>query len=447
MGVIMKNIRNRKISSVVLLLFVFLLLNLFSCTGISEFTITFDSNGGSHVKSVAAEDNSLVQIPDDPTKDGYVFAGWYWDNNTFRDLFTLNSLQDRGLTSDLTVYAKWILEEDYIPVGSIKVTFNSKGGSEVKPFYVMPGSTISIPQVSKEGYTLDGWYTSVNDGMTLDERWSFTNNTVNNEITLYAKWNINQYTITFDSNGGVPLEPITYDFASEIHINNPTRTGYSFIGWSSEVPSTMPSKNVLLTALWEINQYTITFDSDGGSPVESIIQDFNTEVSAPKMPTKDGYTFVGWRFPFPPGEFIIYEFGIMPGYDFTLYAIWEEVPNTPSPSNPSDSIDVTVDTLYGVFIDLEESIIFRFQPTNSGTYTFESYGEFDTYVKIYQLLVPHGDPITWDDLIQIESEDDFGEGQNFKLSMELNQNVVYFIQVEMFFPTVDSGTVQFKIHQ
>ena len=75
----------------------------------------------------------------------------------------------------------------------------------------------------------------------------------------------------------------------------PTRAGYTFAGWESEVPSTMPAEDMELTAQWEIDEYTITFDSAGGSTVAAITQDFGTEVVAPSAPTRAGYTFAGWE--------------------------------------------------------------------------------------------------------------------------------------------------------
>jgi uncharacterized repeat protein (TIGR02543 family) len=168
------------------------------------------------------------------------------------------------------------------PTVEFKVTFNTQGGTEVLPVYALPGTTILIPSTTKEGYTLDGWYTSVNNGATLDERWSFTNNAVNNDITLYAKWNVNTYTITFNSNGGTTLNSISQDYDSIINLpTNPTREGHTFIGWFEDVNlsiafelENIPSRNVTLYAKWQINQYTITFDSNRGSEVESITQDF-----------------------------------------------------------------------------------------------------------------------------------------------------------------------------
>lgn len=146
-----------------------------ACTNSVEFTINFDSNGGSEVSSIKTDGTSSITLPNDPIKDGYTFGGWYWDNETFSNPFTANSLLDSPLSSNMTVYAKWIEGDNSVPVGSIKVTFNSMGGSEVNPQYVQKDNTIAIPNTSKVGYTLDGWYTSLNNGQTFDEKWSFTN--------------------------------------------------------------------------------------------------------------------------------------------------------------------------------------------------------------------------------------------------------------------------------
>lgn len=95
------------------------------------------------------------------------------------------------------------------------------------------GTTINIPNIAKEEHTLDGWYTSVNDGITFDERWSFTNNTVNNNITLYAKWEPVQYKITYVlNNGTIDSNPQSYTIeSSNLTLNNPIRSGYTFEGW------------------------------------------------------------------------------------------------------------------------------------------------------------------------------------------------------------------------
>jgi uncharacterized repeat protein (TIGR02543 family) len=314
----------RKLSLLVVLLTLFIS----ACTSTVDFKISFDSNGGSLVEPIITDGVSSITTPKDPVKEGFTFAGWYWDNNTFRELFTINSLLDRGITNDLTVYAKWSVDETYIPIGSVKVTFNTQGGTDVSPTFVLPGRTILIPSTTKEGYTLDGWYTSVNGGVTLDERWSFTNNSVNNDITLYAKWNINTYTITFDTNGGTSLNAVTQNFNTSLNIpNNTTKTGYSFTGWFEDdnlsIPfdlEKMPSRDFTLYAKWTINAYTITFDSNGGTDVISITQDYASEIVEPNEPTRVGYTFEGWFT--NSGLTNAYAFTTMPAEDITLYAKW-----------------------------------------------------------------------------------------------------------------------------
>ena len=95
--------KKMRLFSLVLGLISVLLLS--ACTNSVEFTINFDSNGGSEVSSIKTDGTSSITLPNDPIKDGYSFAGWYWDNGTFRDLFTVNSLLERGISGNLTVYA------------------------------------------------------------------------------------------------------------------------------------------------------------------------------------------------------------------------------------------------------------------------------------------------------------------------------------------------------
>ena len=115
-------------------------------------------------------------------------------------------------------------------------------------------------------------------------------------MTLYAKWTINSYSITFNSAGGSAVTSITQNYGTTVTAPaNPTRTGYTFAGWNPAVPATMPAGGAALTAQWTINAYTITFDSAGGSAVASITQNYGTAVAAPANPTRAGCAFTGWN--------------------------------------------------------------------------------------------------------------------------------------------------------
>ncbi|MFR0927571.1 MAG: InlB B-repeat-containing protein, partial [Ruminococcus sp.] len=145
---------------------------------------------------------------------------------------------------------------------------------------------------TRAGYTQVGWST-VDGG---EKVYGFEDVYTQNEaLTLYPVWNTNKYTITFDTNGGSEIAPITQDYGTEITAPaNPTRKGYTFKGWDKEIPKTMPAENITVKAQWKINQYTITFDTNGGSDIAPITQDYGTEITAPDNPTRKGYTFKGW---------------------------------------------------------------------------------------------------------------------------------------------------------
>ena len=166
---------------------------------------------------------------------------------------------------------------------------------------------------TRKGYTQVGWST-VDGG---EKVYGFEDVYTQNEaLTLYPVWNANQYTITFDTNGGSEIAPITQDYGTEITApDNPTRKGYTFKGWDKEIPETMPAENMTVKAQWEINQYTIAFDTNGGSEIAPITQDYGTEITAPDNPTRKGYTFKGWDKEIPK---------TMPAENITITARWKD---------------------------------------------------------------------------------------------------------------------------
>ena len=166
---------------------------------------------------------------------------------------------------------------------------------------------------TRKGYTQVGWST-VDGG---EKVYGFEDVYTQNEaLTLYPVWNTNKYTITFDTNGGSEISPITQDYGTEITAPaDPTRKGYTFKGWDKEIPETMPAENMTVKAQWEINQYTITFDTNGGSEIAPITQDYGTEITAPDNPTRKGYTFKGWDKEIPK---------TMPAENITITARWRD---------------------------------------------------------------------------------------------------------------------------
>ncbi len=166
---------------------------------------------------------------------------------------------------------------------------------------------------TRAGYTQVGWST-VDGG---EKVYGFEDVYTKNEaLTLYPVWNTNKYTITFDTNGGSEIAPITQDYGTQIAAPaNPTRKGYTFKGWDKEIPETMPAENITVKAQWKINQYTITFDTNGGSEIAPITQDYGTKITAPDNPTRKGYTFKGWDKEIPK---------TMPAENITITARWKD---------------------------------------------------------------------------------------------------------------------------
>ena len=192
--------------------------------------------------------------------------------------------------------------------GAYKVTFVTEKENEV-PSQIRANAPAAQPaDPAKEGHTFTGWYKG-------EEKWNFAD-AVTETLTLTAKWQINQCTITFKPENGGEDIVITQDYGTTITPPaNPTKTGYTFAGWDKTIPSTMPAENMTITARWTVNQYTITFDTAGGSEVASITQDYGTAVTAPANPTKAGYTFAGWDKTIP---------ATMPAEDMTITARWTE---------------------------------------------------------------------------------------------------------------------------
>ena len=262
------------------------------------YTVTLNANGGtinngnvtSYTYGVGAT------LPTDVTRTGYTFKGWYYNENLTGSPVTAISNTETG---NKEYWAKW-------EINQYTVTVKPENGEADITITQDYGTAIAAPaDPTREGYTFTGWDRDIPATMPAEN------------MTVTAKWKVNQYTITFDTNGGSEITPITQDYGTAITAPaNPTREGYTFIGWDKAIPATMPAENMTITAKWKVNQYTITFDSNGGSEIAPITQDYGTVIAAPANPTREGYTFIGWDKAFPT---------TMPAEDLTITAQWRDI--------------------------------------------------------------------------------------------------------------------------
>ena len=295
---------------------------------INQYTITFDTNGGSEIAPITQDYGTEITAPDNPTRKGYTFKGW--DKEIPKTMPAEN----------ITVKAQW-------EINQYTIAFDTNGGSDIAPITQDYGTEITAPDnPTRKGYTFKGWDKEIPETMPAEN------------MTVKAQWEINQYTIAFDTNGGSDIAPITQDYGTEITApDNPTRKGYTFKGWDKEIPETMPAENITVKAQWEINQYTITFDTNGGSEIAPITQDYGTEITAPDNPTRKGYTFKGWDKEIPK---------TMPAENITVKAQWEinQYTITFDTNGGSDIAPITQD--YGTEITAPDN------PTRKG-YTFKGW--------------------------------------------------------------------------
>ena len=253
---------------------------------INQYTIAFDTNGGSEIAPITQDYGTEITAPDNPTRKGYAFKGWD------------KEIPETMPAENITVKAQW-------EINQYTIAFDTNGGSDIAPITQDYGTEITAPDnPTRKGYTFKGWDKEIPETMPSEN------------MTVKAQWEINQYTITFDTNGGSEIAPITQDYGTEITApDKPTRKGYTFKGWNKEIPETMPAENITVKAQWEINQYTITFDTNGGSDIAPITQDYGTEITAPDNPTRKGYTFKGWDKEIPE---------TMPAENITITARWKD---------------------------------------------------------------------------------------------------------------------------
>lgn len=282
------------------------------------YEVYFNTNGGNEMGAQSAEYNTLLTEPGQPTKEGYSFKGWFKDPG-FAYSWNFESDRVMGVT---TLYAKW-------EINTYSVHFDPQGGSDaVSPITVEYGSNIEEPTPSpnRSNYTFLGWFKEIG----CNTPWNFTEDTVTGDTTLYGKWDATALTVTFDSQGGSVIGSISADYDVMItKPNDPYKAGFTFKGWYQDAAcntvwtfaSDRVQSDLTLFAKWDINLYTVSFDSQSGSAVPAQTAQNDTVTPKPADPVRSGYSFKGWFKEdscLNPWDFAIDKVT----KDTTLFALW-----------------------------------------------------------------------------------------------------------------------------
>ncbi len=235
-----------------------------------KFNLTYEGNApvevyyGAEIPAAAAQ----------PTKVGNYFVKWQ------------NDLTEMP-AGDLAIAAEWATE-------SYTLTFADLYGNVVDDMTVKYGDTITVPAgLVREGYVFDGWSPALAE--TIGDLGN------NGDTVVYkAQWSLDTFTITIKLDGGnIAGETadvvITKEYGENVEFTDkPVKEGHTFVDWSVTIPATMPAEDMTITAIWQTNNYTINFNTDGGSDVVSVTAPYGTAITAPEAPTKEGYVFAGW---------------------------------------------------------------------------------------------------------------------------------------------------------
>ncbi len=255
-----------------------------------EYTITFESNGGSSVNSATVKEGDFLSKPTNPTKNGFAFSGWFTDEELTTEFdFT------KAINSDLKLYAKWEEKETTL-------TFETFGGTAIGPIKQKYGTTITAPaNPEKAGYDFLGWYSD----REFNHVFEFVT-MPNDDLTIYAKFQVKSNTIAFECNGGSFIDPITQDAGTPItKPTDPIKVGYKFLGWFKDssfneefIFDVMPNEGITLYANWEMINYTIVYHANEGVNPTTNPTTVNINNNANAIPlkpaTRQDYDFVGW---------------------------------------------------------------------------------------------------------------------------------------------------------
>ena len=251
----------------------------------NDYSFSFDTNGGTAVDTLTQTYDNAFVPPADPSRTGYTFLGWQ------------PALPDSVPAADMTFTAQW-------QVNTYTLAFDANGGTPVDTITQHYDTALAPPaDPNRTGYTFLGWKPALPDSIPPYD----TNYT--------AQWQVNTYTLAFDANGGTPVDTIVQNYDTAlVPPADPSRTGYTFLGWEPALPDSIPPYDITYTAQWQVNSYALSFDSDGGTPVDTIVQNYDTALVPPADPVLTGHLFAGWMPALPDS---------IPPHDAHYVAMWQ----------------------------------------------------------------------------------------------------------------------------
>ena len=306
---------------------------------INSYTFSFDTVGGSEIADVVYEYNATIVRPENPTKTGYTFAGWMSGNEVFSFANAKMPANNLELTAVWTAndYVITFNKNNVLATGTV-ANIDAKYDANVN---------IAANAFALTGYTFKEWNTKADGtGTAYQPNQSVSKLAASGIVELYAIWEVNSYSVSFDANGGtgtMAAQSFTYGVAANLTANTFTKVGYTFDGWATsangtkvynnEASYTTGAENVTLYAIWKANSYTVTFNANGGvntMAAQSFVYDTENNLNTNQF-TLTGSTFAGWATS-ANGE-VVYTNGqkvknLATSGNVELFAVWEKIDYT-----------------------------------------------------------------------------------------------------------------------
>ncbi|GHT67642.1 hypothetical protein FACS189452_05740 [Bacteroidia bacterium] len=247
------------------------------------YSITYHLNSGTGASnSTYTIESAAITLPT-PSRANYTFAGWYDDAGFTGSAVTTIAT---GSTGNKAFYAKWL--ETY------SITYHLNGGTGVNDSTYTVETAVTLPTPSLTGYEFAGWYGDA--GFSGSAVTTIATGSTGNKA-FYAKWTAS-YTITYDLDGGTNNvnNPATYTIESAtITLQDPTKDGYTFVGWSNGgVIAAGSTGDTTFTASWTAVSYSITYHLDGGTGATNSTYTIESAAVTLPTPSRTGYEFAGW---------------------------------------------------------------------------------------------------------------------------------------------------------